>query len=73
MKRIILISMFVSLVLSLTGCTVVKEHYVRRGPSPHASLSHRRYSRPVLPPRRYPAHPGRPSYRSRHRRSHYVH
>jgi len=70
MKRIMFISMFVSLVLLLTGCTVVKEHYVRRDPRPHASLSHRRYTRPVLPPRRHPVHPDRPSYRMRHRRSH---
>lgn len=68
MKRIVLISMFVSLVLSLTGCTVVKEHYVRRSPRPYASLSHRRHVRPVLPPVRHPVHPRRSPYRLRQQR-----
>jgi hypothetical protein len=73
MKRITLISMFVSLVLSLTGCTVVKEYYVRQTPRPNASLSHRSHSRPVLSPVRRPVHPDRPSYRLRNPRDRYGH
>jgi len=69
MKRIVLISMFFSLVLSLSGCTVVKEYYVRQSPRPYASLAHRRHDRPVLPP----VHPARPPYGFRQPRDHYGH
>ncbi|MHC4084284.1 MAG: hypothetical protein ACYSWZ_07510 [Planctomycetota bacterium] len=70
MKRIMLISMLVSFVLSLTGCTVVKEHYVQRGPR-HVSM--RTHRRPTLHPGAHPVRPGRTHYGSRHRRGHYAH
>ena len=73
MRRILFISMLVSLVLWLAGCTVVKEHYVQRGPRPYASLSRRTYRGPMLPPRVHRIRPGGPTYGLRHRKGHYVH
>ncbi|MHC4692594.1 MAG: hypothetical protein ACYS67_07620 [Planctomycetota bacterium] len=70
MKRIMLISMLVSLVLSLTGCTVVKEHYVHRGPR-HISM--RTHRRPIPHPGRHPVRPGRTHYGWRNRRNYHVH
>lgn len=70
MKRIIFISMFVSLALLLTGCTIVKERYVREGPRP---LPMRTYRRPPVPQRRYPIRDGREPYRLQRRSDHRVH
>ncbi|MHC4462710.1 MAG: hypothetical protein ACYS6W_07700 [Planctomycetota bacterium] len=73
MKRIVLISILVPLVLSLAGCTIVEKHYIRRGPRPHAPLSMQTHRRQMLPPRRYPLHPGGPPYELRRRKGYYVH
>ena len=72
MKRLFLISMFVSLVLCVTGCTVVKEHYVHRGPVPHAPVSMRTHRRPMPQSRSHPVRHVGPSYRLRNRRDRYV-
>ncbi|MDH4238521.1 MAG: hypothetical protein OEW48_03055 [Phycisphaerae bacterium] len=70
MKRILMISMLVSLVLWLTGCTVVKEHYVQRGPR---QLSMRTQRRPMLRPGVHPVRTGRTNYGWRDRRDYYAH
>ncbi|MGB2809506.1 MAG: hypothetical protein WBC22_17320 [Sedimentisphaerales bacterium] len=67
MRRTLLISMLVSLVLWLAGCTIVEEHYVRRGPRPYVSLSRRTYRGPMPPPRVHRIRPGGPTYELRHR------
>jgi hypothetical protein len=70
MKRITFISTFISLVLLLTGCTVVKERYVRQVPRP---MPMRTYKRPVVHPREYPIRHDKVPYRLRQRRDHYGH